>query len=550
MENITTTWRTAPVAGWNGPQDDRELIEQALKKEHFRHLWEARESKIADCGSVKEAVFAIIRELAVLTGYDHQRILALTQHAKVFKDAVGSDKELTVEDLKHLIVATSAPKPRGGSKSNASLDNFYAYGPLHQYIFLPTRELWPATSVNSRIPPLRTNTGKKIKASDWLDNNRSIEQMVWAPGSPMVIKDSLISEGQWSKAPGFNTFNIYVAPKPVEGDPTKAGKWIDHIKRIYPREADHIIKWLAHRVQKPEEKINHALVLGGDQGIGKDTFLEPVKRGVGHWNFKEIMPTAILGQFNSWVKSVILRINEARDLGEFDRYSFYDRMKIYTAAPPDVLPCNEKNIREHSVMNVMGVIYTTNHKSNGIYIPGDDRRHHVSWSNVKKEDLGEDYFKDIWSWYLKQGGIGHVVAYLKSLDLSDFNAKAPPPRTEAWRDIVDANRSPEDAELSDLIEVLRTPTALTLSQLASAAGDTFKYWLEDRRNRRQIPHRLEAAGYAPIRNPNAADGLWKIGGKRQVVYAGIELCDRDRLEAAATLAGTAPEALERSLELN
>src|SRR3954453_9484313 len=34
---------------------------------------------------------------------------------------------------------------------------------------------------------------------------------------------------------------------------------------------------------------------------------------------------------------VILRISEARDLGEFDRFQFYDHMKSYTASPPDTL---------------------------------------------------------------------------------------------------------------------------------------------------------------------------------------------------------------------
>ena len=34
------------------------------------------------------------------------------------------------------------------------------------------------------------------------------------------------------------------------------------------------MKWLAHRVQRPQEKINHALFLAGNQGIGKDTVLE------------------------------------------------------------------------------------------------------------------------------------------------------------------------------------------------------------------------------------------------------------------------------------
>ena len=49
---------------------------------------------------------------------------------------------------------------------------------------------------------------------------------------------------------------------------------------------------------RPEEKINHALVLGGKQGIGKDTLLEPVKRAVGAWNWEEVSPQAMLKRFN------------------------------------------------------------------------------------------------------------------------------------------------------------------------------------------------------------------------------------------------------------
>jgi hypothetical protein len=41
-----------------------------------------------------------------------------------------------------------------------------------------------------------------------------------------------------------------------------------------------------------QEKINHALILGGNQGVGKDTLLEPVKRAVGAWNFLEVSPPA------------------------------------------------------------------------------------------------------------------------------------------------------------------------------------------------------------------------------------------------------------------
>jgi hypothetical protein len=131
-------------------------------------------------------------------------------------------------------------------------------------------------------------------------------------------------------------------------------------------------------VQKPEEKINHALVLSGNQGIGKDTLLEPVKTAVGPWNFIDVSPQHMLGRFNGFLKSVILRVSEARDLGDVDRFAFYDHMKTYTAAPPDVLRVDEKNLREYNIFNVCGVVITTNHKTDGIFLPADDRRHFVA----------------------------------------------------------------------------------------------------------------------------------------------------------------------------
>src|SRR5262249_6089712 len=45
----------------------------------------------------------------------------------------------------------------------------------------------------------------------------------------------------------------------------------------------------------------------------------------------------------------------------------------------------------------------------------------------------------------------------------------------------------------------------------------FAEWLGDRKNSRKIPHRMEACGYEPMRNDGAKDGMWKIGGKRQVL---------------------------------
>jgi hypothetical protein len=164
-------------------------------------------------------------------------------------------------------------------------------------------------------------------------------------------------------------------------------------------------------------------VLGGNQGIGKDTMLEPVKRAVGPWNFCEVTPKHMLGRFNGFAKSVILRVSEARDLGDVNRYDFYHHMKAYTASPPDVLRVDEKNLREHSIFNCCGVIITTNHKADGIFLPADDRRNYVAWSELTKDDFSLDYWKSVWNWY-EDGGYRHVAAYLTELDIASSTQKS------------------------------------------------------------------------------------------------------------------------------
>lgn len=391
--------------------------------------------------------------------------------------------------------------------------------------------------------------GKQVmqSASAWLDQNKPVEQMTWAPGLPMIIPDRLVSAGGWIDRRGVNCYNLYRPPQIALGYAGMAGPWLDHVNLIYGAQANHLISWLAHRVQKPQEKINHAIVLGGTQGIGKDTLLEPVKQAVGPWNFNEVSPTHLFGRFNGYAKLVILRVSEARDLGEVDRFSFYDHMKIYTAAPPDVLRVDEKNLREHAVFNCCGVIITTNHKADGIYLPASDRRHYVAWTDVVMEDFASDYWTKLWRWY-EEGGYGHVTAYLAGLDLCNFDPKAPPPKTAAFWDIVDANRAPEDAELADVLDRLGSPAATTLAEVQGEATGDFCVWLKDRRNRRQLPYRFERCGYVPVRNDAAKDGLWPITKvrkdddgpygvemvetARQVIYAKAELSIAERIRVA------------------
>ena len=445
-----------------------------------------------------------------------------------------------------------------GWRGNAiSLSDFIAYSPQHTYIFIPTRELWPAASVNSRIAkiPLLHSNGepqlddkdkpKFIQASTWLDQNRAVEQMTWAPGEGMEIRDRLVADGGWIERDGSVCFNLYRPPTIIPGDASKATKWIGLVEKVYPDDAEHFIDYCAHCVQHPQIKINHSILMGGDQGIGKDTMLEPLKRAIGPWNFIEISPKDMDSQFNGYLKSVILRISEAHDLGDISRYQFYERMKTLTASPPDVHRINEKFLKEHYILNCNGTVITSNHKTDGIFLPADDRRNYVMWSETKREEFDQDYWDAIWNWY-NSGGDRDIAAYLATKDISAFNPKKPPKQTEAFHAIVNSNRAPEESELADVLDALGRPGVVTLAQIADAAGEIqffgsgIKAWIEEPKNRRYIPHRLEDCGYVQLRNPDAKDdGMWSIAvadptirKRRRTIYADRKLSPRDQIAAA------------------
>ena len=50
---------------------------------------------------------------------------------------------------------------------------------------------------------------------------------------------------------------------------------------------------------------------------------------------------------------------------------------------------------------------------------------------------------------------------------------------------------------------------------------------------------LEEAGYVNVRNDNATDGRWKVGGRNVAIYAQRELSLSEQIAAARRLAETA-----------
>jgi len=428
----------------------------------------------------------------------------------------------------------------GEIPASATVEDFVSYLPGNSYMYLPTGQEWLAKPVNAFLPKQQVKD-KWVKATDWLDKFRCVQSKTWVPGEPELIPDRIArAEGGWVEKPDTMALNKYRAPAQVAGDASRAGRWINHIHKLYPEYAEHLINWFAHRVQHPGDKCNHGLIIGGEQGIGKDMILKPVRQAVGAWNYKNISPDASMSSFNEHVRSVICQIDEARDLGETNQWKFYEHLKTLTTAPPDIIQCNEKHVSPYGVTNCTGIIITTNHRTSGIYLPPTDRRFYVAWSTRTREEFGPSYFNDLESFYVN-GGYGHVAAYLREHSLKGWNAKTAPPQTSAWKDIVGANLPQEDADFAFAIEQAGSPDALTVKQtLWKYLTNEVTKWLEDRRNTRLIAHRLESCGYVAVRNnEDGTANRWQYmtnGKVREVsIYAKSILSVPARLTAARSL---------------
>ena len=432
-----------------------------------------------------------------------------------------------------------------------SIEDFVAFPPNNTFIYLPCREQWSAAAIDAVLPPQqdldangqpRRHLGKPvmIKASMWLMRYRRCEQLSWQPGEPMFIRDRLVISGiGWVERAGANVLNTYKAPPLVVGDATKAKRWVDHWHAIYPEDADYIIKWLAQRVQRPGVKINHALLLGSEKhGVGKDTLLAAALYATGAGNYMTIGPRRLFSQYTNFVKSVILHVSEAKDTandsGErIDRFAMYDRMKDLIAAPPLTLHYVDKYLKGYEIINCTGVVLTTNAELGSVHLPEGDRRFYVAWTSFDgKTAFSEQYWKEFWHWYEDEGGFGHVAAYLHALDISDFNPKAPPPETPAFRRMVRAEQPVEEDELADAIDALGQPAALVIAQLV--AYDVNLEWMVAPKTRRSVPHRLGRCGYVSC-DAEQNRGRWVINKRRHTIYVKRELSPAAQRAAAVAL---------------
>jgi hypothetical protein len=292
------------------------------------------------------------------------------------------------------------------------------------------------------------HNARKIEASACFDENReakgaaTIVGVTYAAGGDVfVTRDGQQYGNRWRDA----------RPAPVAGD---VSRWLTHLERLIPVdfEREHLLNVMAHKVQFPGHKINHAVLMGGTHGSGKDTLFAPFFWAIGgasKTNCSLVKNEDLTSQWGYALECEVMEIAELRQSEAKDRRSLENTLKPIIAAPPELLPINRKGLHPYMALNRVLVVAFSNERA-AITISTEDRRWFCLWAECEK--LPEAEAVGLWNWYKNRGGFEAVAHYLATRDVSAFNPSAPPPMTEAKAIMTEQGQSMAEAFIVDLIE--------------------------------------------------------------------------------------------------
>jgi hypothetical protein len=210
----------------------------------------------------------------------------------------------------------------------------------------------------------------------------------------------------------------------VEPDPTKSCTLIlKHIHEVLcqgdQRSADYLIGWLAHMIQKPEEKPGVAVVIRGQKGVGKDTLGVYVGGLFPHHHITISNQEQLLGKFNAHQeKCLLLHVEEGYWAGN---KSAEGALKHLITS--ETVMIEPKGLNAFKVNSVLRLLMTSN-EDWVVPATADERRYFVlDASSARRGDHA--YFEALRD-EMNQGGRQGLLHFLQTYDLSDFDVRHVP----------------------------------------------------------------------------------------------------------------------------
>lgn len=208
----------------------------------------------------------------------------------------------------------------------------------------------------------------------------------------------------------------------VTAKPGDVQSFLDHMAYLFEDEGErgYVLDYLAMLVQRPDQKVNYALLVKGAQGTGKSWIGRLMTRIIGERNVTLPSNGEVMSQWTVWTEGAQLAIIE--ELMAVGRLDMANRLKPIITEP--TLRIESKGCSLYSIPNKLNLMAFTNH-DDAVPLERGDRRWLVVFSKVEPRE--EAYFERLFA-FLDGEGPAAVKDWLLRRQVT-LNPKGMAPKT-------------------------------------------------------------------------------------------------------------------------
>jgi Family of unknown function (DUF5906) len=235
------------------------------------------------------------------------------------------------------------------------------------------------------------------------------ERVEFLPGAPEITHDN----------DGCRVLNLWKPPPWSERGHTEEPKvFLEHLAYVLDHDTpaiEHILNFLAHLVQRPHERIGHALLITSEaKGIGKSTLGTVVRRLVGDQNSRVAQTKDLKSSFDGWlIGKLVVQIDEVYEARNWD---LANKLKPLITEP--TVSANIKYGPQIEIENYARFLMFSNHNA-PLNIEEGDRRYFVF--NSKAQAREDAYYDRLYGYIETPEAMNAIYGFLRKRDLSGFN---------------------------------------------------------------------------------------------------------------------------------
>jgi hypothetical protein len=314
------------------------------------------------------------------------------------------------------------------------------------------------------------------------------ERVEFLPGEPEITHDT----------DGCRVLNLWKPPPWTTDDrAAEPSVFLEHLEYILDHDGaaiDHVLNFLAHLVQRPQERVGHALLITSEaKGIGKSTLGTVVRRLVGEQNSRVAQTKDLKSSFDGWLMGkLVVQVDEVYEAGNWD---LANKLKPLITEP--TVSANIKYGPQLEIENYARFLMFSNHTA-PLNIEDGDRRYFVF--NSKAQPREDGYYDRLYGYIDTEAAMNALYTFLMRRDLSGFNPYRRPPMTEAKQQIIAESEHPLHTYIIE---------AVASGHFHTELGEEFSF--------DELQRRLVKDGYGTqAKNSKEVGTAMKLAGAAQV----------------------------------